>query len=85
VRNSPADRVRERLDELRVVPPSGETVAEESSDVIDVRGLHDDAVEISDRSGNLWVGTADRALGALADMEPTGDPSEVWARLDRPA
>jgi hypothetical protein len=84
--SSPADRVRKRMNELRVGHlsdfPLG-PVADHLPDAIGARDLGDNLVEIVDRTGRRWAGDADVALAAIADLRPTdaGDPDAVWQRL----
>jgi hypothetical protein len=86
--DSPAARIRKRMNELRVGHlsefPIG-PVADHLPDAIGARDLGPGEVEISDRSGNSWIGDPDVALEAIADLRPTdvGDPSAVWERLQR--
>ncbi len=85
--DSPAERVRKRMNELRVGHlsefPIG-PVADHLPDAIGAVDLRSGEVEILDRSGHSWTGEAGVALAALADLVPTdvGDPSAVWERLE---
>jgi hypothetical protein len=83
---TPAERVRKRMNELRVGHhsefPIG-PVADQLPDAIGAIDLREGEVEIRDRSGHSWTGDADVALQAIADLTPTdvGDPEKVWERL----
>jgi hypothetical protein len=85
---SPAERVRKRMNELRVGHlsefPIG-PVADNLRDAIGARDLGNGDVEILDRTGKSWTGNADAALKAISDLQPTdvGDPTAVWERLSR--
>jgi hypothetical protein len=84
---SPIERLRGRLGELGVaqirVDRDGMPFRDYSPDRIDVRALSNDSVELWDREGRSWVGSPERALRALADLEWTDDPGDVWLRLAR--
>jgi hypothetical protein len=85
---TPAERVRNRMNELRVGHQSdflGASVADHLPDAIGAVDLREGEVEIRDRSGHSWIGEADVALRAIADLTPTdvGDPEAVWERLSR--
>lgn len=83
---SPAARIRQRMNELRVghipIEPDVGPIRDYSPDAI---GAHDlgrpGEIEIRDRQGNSWIGDAEAALEALMDLDPTGEPSMVWERL----
>ena len=80
----PAVRVRERLNELGVGPmptDSGVTFQDESPDAIKARDLPNGRVELSDKLGNAWQGTADEGLKALENHERGVDPDEIWKSL----
>jgi hypothetical protein len=84
---SPFERVRGRLGELGVaqiqVDRDGIPFRDYSPDRIDVRALTTDVVELWDRDGRSWVGSPERVLRALAGIEWTDDPGDVWLRLAR--
>jgi hypothetical protein len=84
---SPIERVRARLCELGVgqirVDRDGIPFRDYSPDHIDVHAVSNDSVELWDREGHSWVGSPERALRALADLESTDDPGDVWLRLAR--
>lgn len=84
---SPATRVRERLNKLGVGPmPSDSPVTfrDDSRDAIVVRDLANGEVELSDDIGNAWVGDGDEVLAVLAVLSDAnrGHPSEIWNLLD---
>jgi hypothetical protein len=73
-------RMRERLSELGV----GEMPFRDySPDRIGIRELAYGFVEFWDREGRSWIGSADAALAALADLHRTEDAVDVWMRLAR--
>ena len=81
------ERLRERLNELGVgqilVDRDGLPFRDYSPDRIGVRELTHGSVEFWDRDGRSWIGSADAALAALADLHRTEDPVDVWMRLAR--
>ena len=77
---SATERLRERLNELGV---GQMPFRDYSSDRIGIRELTYGSVEFWDREGRSWIGSADAALAALADLDRSGDPVEVWMRLAR--
>jgi hypothetical protein len=83
--DSPAARVRARLNELGVGPkpidPDLDQATDYSPDVIGARDLAYEEVQIVDRAGKSWSGNATVALKALEGAEATGDPADVWERL----
>jgi hypothetical protein len=83
--DSPAGRVRDRLNELGVGPklidPDLGQITDYSPDVIGARDLAYDEVEIVDRAGKSWTGNVAVALKALEGADATGDPADVWERL----
>ena len=83
--DSPAARVRARLNELGVGPkpvdPDLGRVTDHSPDVIGARDLAYEEVQIVDRAGKSWSGNATVALKALEGAEATGNPADVWERL----
>jgi hypothetical protein len=81
--HSAADRVGHRLNELGVgeYPAQGIPFADHSPDVIRVRTLAGSDLELVDRTGNSWTGSAESILAALEGMESSRDPSEVWQRI----
>jgi hypothetical protein len=77
---SPIRRLRERLNEFGV----GEMPFRDySPDRIGIRELRYGSVEFWDREGRSWIGSADAALAALADLHRIEDPLDVWMRLAR--
>jgi hypothetical protein len=83
--DSPAARVRARLNELGVGPkpidPDLGHISDYSPDVIGARDLAYEEVQIVDRNGTSWSGNATVALKALEGAEATGGPAAVWERL----
>jgi hypothetical protein len=84
---SPIERLRGRLVDLGVaqirLDRGGIPFRDYSPDRIDVRALTKDVVELWDREGRSWVGSPEHVLRALADLERTDDPGDVWLTLAR--
>ena len=84
---SPIERLRGRLVDLGVaqirLDRDGIPFRDYSPDRIDVHALSNDSVEFWDRQGHSWIGSPERALRALADLERTDDPGDVWLTLAR--
>ena len=85
--DSPAARVRDRLNEIGVGPmPTHEALGafrDYSPDAIGARDLGDGRVTLVDREGRSWTGAAEAALEALAALKPTDDPAVVLERLTK--